>query len=71
MNLMKEVARLQKRMDRWITGWRTPRMWLAHPDVCLYLRPEPRFGWRYLIKIGATRGHLVVWFGWLGATVRW
>ena len=70
MYIFKELKRLQRKMER-LLNERHPRMWLAHPDLCLYLRSEPQFGWRYLVKIGATRGHLVVWFGWLGATVRW
>lgn len=70
MNIHRKIGRAAKRLERLFTE-RFPRCWLAHPDVCLYMRQYPQFGWRYLIKLSAKRGHLVLWFGWLGATVRW
>lgn len=69
-NIFKGIERLQRKMERLLSE-QQPRMWFANPDLCLYLRQNPTFGWRYLIKIGAARGHLVLWFGWIGATVRW
>lgn len=68
--MLKKLQWLQEKMER-LMSERRPRIWLATPDLCLYLRQYPQFDWRYLTKIGARRGHLVVWLGWLGATVRW
>jgi hypothetical protein len=70
--LLKEFPnfdRLARKMER-MWNQRT-RMIIAHPDLCLFLSNFPRVDWKYMRKIGAKNGHLVVSLGWLRASIAW
>jgi hypothetical protein len=71
-NLLKEfpeMNRMARKMER-LWNQRT-RMIVAHPDLCFFLSNYPRLDWKYMRKIGAKRGHLVMSLGWLRASVAW
>lgn len=76
--MRQAVWRLEQKMRRlegWWGGGRVPaRPFLQTPDVCLWIEtvwPDHPLKWRYLKKIGARRGTLVVRLGYLTATIRW
>jgi hypothetical protein len=69
MNLEKKIRKAMAKLEYIRMGG--PRMWFAHPDLCLYLSSWPMLGWRFLRKRGAARGHLCLSLGWLSATVTW
>ena len=72
---LKEIEKARKKLRQWTmrtTGQMRPRTFFANPDLCISICPYfMRPSRRYLIKKGAKKGHLVLTFGWLWATIRW
>jgi hypothetical protein len=61
--------RLARKMER-IWNQRC-RMIIGHPDLCFFLSNFPQLDWKYMRKIGAKRGHLILSLGWLRASIAW
>lgn len=74
---LKFLRNLEKKIEQWhrvlkkMIARKYPRPWFAHPDLCLYLDDYARWDWKYMIKIGAKKGHLLISIGWLRATIAW
>lgn len=70
---MKVDSREIERIKRMVIRMENMRVRLAipHPDLCFFLANYVSFGWKHLKKIGAKKGHLVLSFGWLRATIAW
>lgn len=64
-----EMSKLARKMER-IWNQRC-RMIIGHPDLCFFLSNFPQFDWKYMRKIGAKRGHLILSLGWLRASIAW
>lgn len=65
---LREIRKAQRKFVAIMNGW--SRMWVAHPDLCIFLQSYPRLGYRYLRKRGAARGFYMLSLGWLTFSAR-
>ena len=70
---LKEIEKARKKIRYYMDRLHQhPRTFFANPDLCISICPYfMRPSRRYLIKKGAKKGHLVLTFGWLWATIHW
>lgn len=64
----KQIRKAQRKLEAAMRSW--SRMWVAHPDLCIFLQSYPRLGYRYLRKRGAARGFHMLSLGWMTFSVR-